>query len=42
VKDKVALITSGASGIGLATALAFAREGAAVVIGDTDVAAPKG
>ena len=37
MKDKVALITGGASGIGLATAMAFARQGAAVVIGDTDV-----
>ncbi len=38
MKDKVALITGGASGIGLATAMAFAREGAAIVIGDTDAA----
>jgi A-factor type gamma-butyrolactone 1'-reductase (1S-forming) len=33
-KDKVILITGGSSGLGAATALRFARDGAAVVIGD--------
>src|SRR5215813_6282834 len=39
MKGKVAIVTGGASGIGLATALAFAREGAAVVIGDLELTA---
>lgn len=32
MKDKVAIVTGGTSGIGLATAMAFARQGARVVI----------
>jgi 3-oxoacyl-[acyl-carrier protein] reductase len=39
MKDKVVLITGGAAGIGRATALRFAAEGAAVVICDLNAAA---
>jgi NAD(P)-dependent dehydrogenase (short-subunit alcohol dehydrogenase family) len=37
LRDKVAVITGSASGIGRASALAFAREGAQLVIADIDV-----
>jgi NAD(P)-dependent dehydrogenase (short-subunit alcohol dehydrogenase family) len=40
-ENKVALITGGASGIGRAAALAFAREGAHVVIADVQIQAGK-
>jgi NAD(P)-dependent dehydrogenase (short-subunit alcohol dehydrogenase family) len=36
LKDKVAVITGGGSGMGRASALLFAREGAAVVVADID------
>jgi 3-oxoacyl-[acyl-carrier protein] reductase len=34
LKNKIALITGGANGIGLATAIRFAREGAAIILWD--------
>ena len=39
LKDKVAIVTGAGSGIGRATATAFAREGALLVLNDID---PKG
>lgn len=39
LKDRVAIITGGSSGIGRATAECFAQEGASVVVADTNAAA---
>src|SRR5215467_8779638 len=41
MKDKVAIVTGGSSGIGLATAKAFARQGTRVVIASRREAAAK-
>ena len=38
IQDKVAVVTGGCSGIGLATVRRFVAEGAQVVIGDIDEA----
>jgi len=40
-KDKIVFISGGASGIGEATAMLFAKEGAIVVIGDNDIVQAK-
>jgi glucose 1-dehydrogenase len=42
LKDKVAIVTGGAHGIGLAIAQRYVREGARVVIADIDLAAGQG
>jgi NAD(P)-dependent dehydrogenase (short-subunit alcohol dehydrogenase family) len=42
LQDRVAVVTGGASGIGLATARRFAQEGAKVVIADLDETTGKG
>src|ERR1700743_858767 len=40
-KDKVVIVTGGGNGIGSATACAFAREGACVVVADIDETAAR-
>lgn len=39
-ENKIAIVTGGASGIGLATAIRLGREGARIVVADVDPAAP--
>jgi len=42
LQDRVVAITGGALGIGRATALTFAAEGAMVALGDVEIAAGEG